>query len=54
MKPMKIISFFTIFAYSFNVNHIFGRTIELTDWRFWVPVGMMFIGWLEGHFEKKN
>lgn len=49
---MKFISLIVIFAYSLNANSIFGQTIELTDWRFWIPIGMMFVGWLEGYFEK--
>lgn len=49
---MKIIPFLTVFIYSVKADDIFQRDISVSEWRYWLPIGMMIVGFIDGLLQK--
>lgn len=51
---MKYLTFIAAFIYSINADNIFQRDISLFEWRYWVPLGFMILGFVQGIFSERE
>lgn len=49
---MRLIAPLIVLAYSVNADEIFQRDISIWEWRYWLPIGMMIVGFIDGLLQK--
>ncbi len=49
---MKLIAMLVVLAYSVNADEFFQRDVSPWEWRYWLPIGMMIVGFIDGMLQK--
>lgn len=49
---MRLFALLIVVAYSVNADEFFQRDISILEWRYWLPIGMMIVGFIDGLLQK--